>query len=100
MPSYTEEELLSIGEYLKKKKIELRKVRYGRGEEYSEEALKRRFNQSGGGIIRHIFPESKYRIDSTARMQSVAVNKILENKHLLARHIFNPLTIEEDATMR
>jgi hypothetical protein len=67
MPCYTEEELLSIGEYLR---VEKRIPEGMEEEEYSEASIKQRFYQSGG-IIRHIFPESMEDMEDTDSLAGI-----------------------------
>jgi len=96
MPCYTEQELLTIGNYLRGNKdvnppIPSR-LPEGMDEEYTEESLKNRFKQFGG-IIRHVLPLSTQNLDDTKAEQKQAIREVIENNQ--AVHILSSSTIED-----
>ena len=96
MPCYTEQELLTIGNYLRGNKdvnppIPSR-LPEGMDEEYTEESLKNRFKQFGG-IIRHVLPLSTQNLDDTKAKQKQAIREVIENNQ--AVHILSSSTIED-----
>ena len=96
MPCYTEQELLTIGNYLRGNKdvnppIPSR-LPEGMDEEYTEESLKNRFKQFGG-IIRHVLPLSTQNLDDIKAKQKQAIREVIENNQ--AVHILSSSTIED-----
>jgi len=96
MPCYTEQELLTIGNYLRGNKdvnppIPSR-LPEGMDEEYTEESLKNRFKQFGG-IIRHVLPLSTENLDDTKAKQKQAIREVIKNNQ--AVHILSSSTIED-----
>ena len=96
MPCYTEQELLTIGNYLRGNKdvnppIPSR-LPEGMDEEYTEESLKNRFKQFGG-IIRHVLPLSTQNLDDTKAKQKQAIREVIKNNQ--AVHILSSSTIED-----
>jgi hypothetical protein len=96
MPCYTEQELLTIGNYLRGNKdvnppIPSR-LPEGMDEEYTEESSKNRFKQFGG-IIRHVLPLSTENLDDIKAKQKQAIREVIENNQ--AVHILSSSTIED-----
>ena len=82
MPTYDEEELLSIGEYL----ISENRIPVGMEKEYTIESIKNRIH-TFGGIIRHVFPRSHKKLEDTYALQENAMRSACtpnETKKLLA----------------
>lgn len=88
MPSYSEQELLTIGRYLRG----TGRVPEDMEEEYKEESLKKRFKQYGG-IIRHVLPTS---IDNMLVTLNAQRSVLLDVKDMnQAVHILSAETIED-----
>jgi|GEM_PF-5957629 len=89
MPCYTEQELLTIGNYLR----DNNRVPQGMDEEYTEESLKNRFKQFGG-IIRHVLPSSVEYLNGIKTNQKRALSDAIKNNQ--AVHILSSSTIEDN----
>jgi hypothetical protein len=99
MPCYTEQELLTLGHYLRGGKKDDDDVtspptsipsRLPEGmdeKEYTEESLKNRFKQFGG-IIRSVFPLSRHYLDDIQDKQNQAIREVREENQAAVQTLF------------
>jgi hypothetical protein len=102
MPCYTEQELLTLGHYLRGGKkddddddddvtspptsIPSRLPEGMDEKEYTEESLKNRFKQFGG-IIRSVFPLSRHYLDDIQDKQNQAIREVIEENQAAVQTI-------------